>query len=177
MKSIRFKFDEAKAETAITYLAKKFEAKGEMEKSTYYPILKILYFAEMEHLKKYGLPLIGDRYIAMKQGPVPSLAYDLIKAVKGRPNTSRLFKVLETKVTALQNPDMDELSEADIECLDGAFEKHWDKRLHGVSRTKTYSDTPIDSEIALEPLFKELGIGEEGVKYIAEYAEDQRLFA
>ena len=31
------------------------------------------------HLNKYGRPITFDNYVAMKHGPVPSLAYDLLK--------------------------------------------------------------------------------------------------
>ena len=42
-------------------------------------IFKILYFAERNHLAKYGRLILNDDYVAMKNGPVPSKLYDLFK--------------------------------------------------------------------------------------------------
>ncbi len=47
-----------------------------------YKILKIIYFAEEEHLKITGRTICDDIFIAMKDGPVPSKTYDIIKSVK-----------------------------------------------------------------------------------------------
>ena len=44
---------------------------------------KVLYFADKSHIAKYGRTLTGQRYIAMKNGPVPSQLYDFIKFVEG----------------------------------------------------------------------------------------------
>lgn len=39
--------------------------------------LKLLYFADRYHLRKYGRPITNDEYFAMNYGPVPSGAKDL----------------------------------------------------------------------------------------------------
>lgn len=44
---------------------------------------KILYFADKSHIAKYGRMLTGQKYIAMKDGPVPSQLYDFIKFAEG----------------------------------------------------------------------------------------------
>lgn len=94
----------------------------------YHKVFKILYFAEQFHLKSYGRPLTGDSYQAMPFGPVPSFLYDVFKAAeKGispfdeATERSGAFAVTrEGKkpiVMALIEPDMDELSESDLEAL------------------------------------------------------------
>lgn len=45
-----------------------------------YNALKVLYFADKDHLAKYGRQICGESYVAMKDGPVPSCTYDLVKA-------------------------------------------------------------------------------------------------
>jgi len=40
---------------------------------------KLLYFVDKEHLLSYGRTVIGDRYIKMEFGPVPSSGYNLMK--------------------------------------------------------------------------------------------------
>ena len=42
-------------------------------------LFKILWFADLLHLKQYGRSVTGDTYIAMNYGPVPSALYDMIK--------------------------------------------------------------------------------------------------
>ena len=50
---------------------------------TQYDILKALFLADRAHLNKFGRPITFDNYVAMKDGPVPSLAYDLLKENAG----------------------------------------------------------------------------------------------
>ena len=44
-----------------------------------YDIVKSLFLADRLHLNEWGRPITYDNYVAMKYGPVPSLAYDLLK--------------------------------------------------------------------------------------------------
>lgn len=46
---------------------------------TQYAILKALFIADKSHLNTYGRPVTYDNYAAMKDGPVASFAYDLLK--------------------------------------------------------------------------------------------------
>ena len=46
---------------------------------TQYDIVKTLFVADKVHLNKYGRPVTYDNYVAMKDGPVPSLAYNFLK--------------------------------------------------------------------------------------------------
>lgn len=62
---------------AISYVI----ALGELRKLdvTYYVVLKTLFVADRSHLNKYGRPVTFDNYSAMRAGPVPSMAYDILK--------------------------------------------------------------------------------------------------
>ena len=46
---------------------------------TQYDIVKSLFLADKAHLNRYGRPITFDNYFAMKDGPVPNLAYNLLK--------------------------------------------------------------------------------------------------
>jgi len=46
---------------------------------TQYEIVKSLYLADLSHLENYGRPITFDNYTAMKNGPVPSAAFDMLK--------------------------------------------------------------------------------------------------
>lgn len=45
----------------------------------YYHIFKILYFAELKHLAKWGHRIIADDFYALEYGPVPTKLYDAVK--------------------------------------------------------------------------------------------------
>jgi uncharacterized phage-associated protein len=91
-------------------------------------IVKTLYYADKMHLEKYGRLITGDYYVAMREGPVPSGAYELIKRVRGdnQEYESRIVKAhpeeaIQVKnhddVTPRRAPNLDYLSESDLECL------------------------------------------------------------
>jgi hypothetical protein len=93
-----------------------------------YDLVKTLFLADRAHLNQWGRPVTYDNYCAMFHGPVPSLAYDLLKGnekvmrdhhLHGLPwksvpfskSTRHFFPVDE----ALDHQDF--LSESDIEVL------------------------------------------------------------
>lgn len=45
----------------------------------FYHAFKILYFAEMKHLAKWGSSIVPDEFCALKYGPVPTRLYDAVK--------------------------------------------------------------------------------------------------
>lgn len=67
---IKFHFDPEKAVEVILYVASRVRDSG------FHRVSKILYFADRDHLAMYGRFICGDSYVAMKNGPVPSGAYD-----------------------------------------------------------------------------------------------------
>lgn len=95
-----------------------------------YTALKVLYFADKEHLSKYGRIISSDRYVAMSHGPVPSGTYDLVKYVRN--NWSFLltipldeaFKVEGFNIIPLRDPNLEMLSSSEIECLDSAIARY-----------------------------------------------------
>ena len=93
-------------------------------------VVHVLYFAEKEHLAKYGRTLTKDSYIAMNFGPVPTNLYDLIKSVRGdgssnfldkNPELMKLakekMKVYDHNLAIIGPIESDLLSESDKECL------------------------------------------------------------
>ena len=85
-------------------------------------LFKIIYFANQRHLAKYGRPIITDSFVAMQNGPVLTDTYDKIR--KNR------FDFIEKNpeggymIFAKEKPDMDELSESDVECLKWSVEEN-----------------------------------------------------
>ena len=116
-------FDKQKLTEVVLYILNK--TKG----LDYYHVFKIIYFANIAHLAKYGFPMVSDEFCALPDGPVPSELYDCIKGVtccdrelrdmleknvsKG---TDDAYYMLEAK----RNADLDYLSKADIEELNNS---------------------------------------------------------
>ena len=89
-----------------------------------YPVMKMLYLADKLHLERYGRFIAGDTYSAMEKGPVPSQTYDLVKHLQGRQSVeeAELFDQYlaygeNHQLTLKQSPDLDELSDSEVECL------------------------------------------------------------
>jgi uncharacterized phage-associated protein len=97
---------------------------------TLHSISKVLYYADKMHLSRYGRPISGDRYIAMKHGPVPSAAYDILKTLRGDspfplPERARgALGVENYTVRALRAADETVLSASEMECLASSAAEH-----------------------------------------------------
>ena len=122
---IDYKVDKAKAKASLLYVA------ANIPNVDRHKLYKILYFAEQIHLIRYGKPITGDAYIKMDYGPVPSYIKD--KVEKNRdPDDSVISNGIY--VVANEYPDMDELSESDIECLDESISANRDKKFAELTR-------------------------------------------
>lgn len=105
-------------------------------KRTKFVLCKLLFLADAIHLAKYGRPIIGGKYNAMPNGPVPSQALDLMNNIETgkrlRAPLSRLgnirkrFRVEEGEhpiLVANETPDLNLLSVTDQEILDLVIDK------------------------------------------------------
>ena len=63
---------------ALAYLMQLAQERGVAV--TQYDLVKSLFLADKAHLNKWGRPISFDNYFAMRHGPVPSVAYDFLKA-------------------------------------------------------------------------------------------------
>lgn len=93
----------------------------------YYHVFKIIYFAELHHLAKYGFRMTNDDFCALPDGPVPTVLYDCVKSNGfGDKELQKMFNESVVRgnedafymLTAKRVADMDYLSAADIESLD-----------------------------------------------------------
>ena len=71
---IHFNFDFKKATQALNYLAMNFGGKINKMQA-----IKLIYFADRYHLRKYGRPVTNDEYVAMGYGSVGSKKKTLLK--------------------------------------------------------------------------------------------------
>lgn len=103
----------------------------------YIHLFKVMYFAQQEQLKEYGIPVIYDTFVARKHGPVPTLTYKVLRGVEGKTeiNTPELTDFAKSIIVKTVDGhqvvyskekgscDMDELSKADISTLNKWIEK------------------------------------------------------
>lgn len=152
-------------------------------------LCKILYFADQRHLSQYGRSITGDTYIAMQFGPVPSCVDDIFKALRGDSFFSSVPEIEQLKrcmvfenrfiVRALQEPDMDELSVSDVECLDYAIGICKDKsfsQLTEFSHGLAWSNTQRDRAISVKDILREVGDEEAYVEYVADNLKTHAAF-
>lgn len=124
MRPIRFRFNSEKLVQALALLA----ARGATGLDTMKAV-KLLYFADRQHLLRYGRPITGDQYYCMKNGPIPSVALSQIQdvlALNPSGDHDALFDeyfdvdrtVKYPQLVAKREPDLEALSASDVEVLE-----------------------------------------------------------
>ncbi len=174
MENIDFKINEEKSNNVLLWIISKLNAKVDFHK-----LFKILYFAEQKHLAKYGRFIIGDKFIAMKDGPVPSEIYYFLKRLRQN-NVNANFKIVDKYyIIAQQEVDLDELSESEILCLQEAINENKDLSYNALSikshKMAWKNANPEDDEMSFLEIAKEGGANAEMLKYITLTIENQTL--
>jgi uncharacterized phage-associated protein len=114
-----FKFDKALQATA--YLLRR-EPTRQMN---YMRLLKVLYTADREGIRRTGRPITGGEVAAMERGPVLSKMLDLIKGTDLRsPDWSKFIERNEYDIRLVQDPGQGRLSRYEIELLEQVAEDH-----------------------------------------------------
>ena len=103
----------------------------------YIHLFKTLYFAQQEHLVRYGMPIMDDSFMARKHGPVAALTYKVLRGVEGKVDVtdeclrgfmqSISVKIVDGhQIATVANGvtcDVDELSVSNIKVLDKWIDK------------------------------------------------------
>ena len=119
---IHFNFDFKKAAQSLNYLAKKFGGKINKMKA-----IKLIYFADRYHLRKYGRPVTNDEYVAMGYGPVGSKTKDIaeqtsfLDSIESEYNKQYIEKQGIYDIRSVHDVDMNVFSDSDIEALEFAI--------------------------------------------------------
>ena len=171
---IRFKFDLNKFTACVAYFAR--QDLPDLDKLK---ICKLLYYADKEHLIKYGKPVLGDTYIHMDNGPVPSksldifndvIADDKVYSMAGEPSNKDYFKkflkvdkgFLRHRFPVFQlvkDPGLDCLSESEQEALNETLGKYGHYRpgklIELTHRDAAWKESSMNSEIDYRLFFEE----------------------
>ena len=135
---LMFQLDKDKVVATSIYIASK-----NVPELTIGKMMKLIFLADKHHLVRYGRLITGDLYTAMKDGPVPSFAYDIFKDVLRKPVTPQ-GKCLEKSLaidTSYQLPrfsartefDADQLSQSDILAIDETLLQFGEKSFEELS--------------------------------------------
>ncbi len=129
-----------------------------------YHAFKILYFAEMKHLAKWGSGIVPDEFCALKYGPVPTQLYDAVKEL-GNPQmrlSEDLAEVVQfagedapNVLLPKREANMNFLSKSEVDALNDAISENesltfgqlrrkshdaaWDEAHHRVNGTNVIS--------------------------------------
>jgi uncharacterized phage-associated protein len=181
-----FKFDRDKALATILYISKRLIDRSGRRAAGFHKVFKILYFADQKHLSKYGRPIVGDYYIAMEHGPVPSKIYDMIKIVRGDSfiedtmNLDIFFDVSEHFIFPKQNPAMDELSESELDCIKDSLTENQElsfSELKRKSHDRAYQKALKDDKISFIEIAKVAGADNEMIRFIQMQSKNEKALS
>lgn len=179
-----FTFDQEKAIESIKVVLSNLDGECGFHK-----LFKILYFAEQKHLAKYGRPIFSDTYVAMKDGPVPSSIYDILKIIKGESQYSRpefveffsqYFSVRDQHHVHIEDKsiDLDIFSESELECLVESLNENrflGYQMLSDKSHDLAWQNAERNQKISALEMAKAGGANEELLKFIILKMENDNL--
>jgi uncharacterized phage-associated protein len=149
----------------------------------FHKIFKILYFADQKHLAKYGSSISQDRYIAMTNGPVPSEAYDIFKALNGegflvnmKKSFTPYFELLDSHIVrGIVDPDLELLSDSEVDMLNESIKENGRlsfNKLTEKSHDSAWHKANRDSIIEIQNIAKAGGASRDTIRYINDFLEN-----
>lgn len=174
-------FDTKKGAQAAAVLLK--QAPG--WRMPYIKLLKLLYVADRESLRQFMRPLVGGRYVAMRNGPLHSEAYELIRGT--HPDTSvwgPFVEVCGYDIVLSNDPGDSELSDCEVDLLTRVAQDYhdidqWDvvKATHDFPEwRKVYPDTEENTSrpIHLHDVLDAVGRGDQKNEILAAIQQEAR---
>ena len=160
-----------------------------------YSIVKTAYYAQQLHFVKWALPIFKDKISALPFGPVPSTLYNILRLSRGEEKERRFIKKdgLDAISDAIgfdnesfyvkEDPDLDCLSESDIECLNDAIRKvatmdfsRIVRDTHGIEWKRAYYETQNKVMDNLN-IAREGGASDDVIEYLHEALEWDKNFS
>lgn len=116
-------FNYKKATQALNWFALKSGDKINKMKA-----LKLVYFADRYHLRKYGRLITNDNYVAMKNGAVPSSTRDILQktgfiGTREKDYANRFILTTGYDLESNASPDDNVFSQSDIEAIQFAWRR------------------------------------------------------
>lgn len=157
--TIQFPYIKERAYNAILWLLHQHGGKLNRLK-----LMKLVFFVDLEHLSRYGRPVIGGHYVAMEHGPVASEMLNDINNTKYCKSDKPFECVSQYDVAAIGPVDEDHLSESDIEILREVNSKYGDMDKYAIrdlthnfkSWRKNYPNDSSSHPLPYEDFFLDL---------------------
>lgn len=101
-------------------------------------LMKLFYFIDFEHVKRYGTPITFDHYVKLEHGPIPSKIMNLVSAVVDEGENAILADTISIqksdgmdlqRITCLKSfseEDKDLFSENEMKVLERVCKKYKD---------------------------------------------------
>lgn len=115
-------YNPRKAAQAIALLALRAGGRLKVLKAA-----KLIYLADRESMSRHGFPILDEQHVSMKHGPVNSTTLSYINGETRTDNSgwTDFLQARENHMVAVTDgvteDDLDELSDADIACLDDVW--------------------------------------------------------
>jgi uncharacterized phage-associated protein len=175
---IRFPFNERRSVEALAHLLAKGGGKLHI-----ISLMKLVYLAERESLRRFNKPICGDCYVSMPHGPVLSQVYDFVK------NEAEDFSTLCNEHMVRRGDDIvlknacarESLCDAFAQVLDDVWAQFghlgpWELRDH-THTLPEWKDPGTSSErIPIDTLLRALGKDEEELEAIRKDAAQDEFF-
>jgi len=150
---------------------------------SYLRLLKLLYIADRESLRKSGRPIVGTRPVAMKYGPVFSEVLDLVNGQHADEGIWSEFIRKDGYAVALEkDPGVLSLSRYEIEMLTNTAERYRDiddweivEETHTFEEWKSSIVHGKSTSIPLEEIIRAVGRGDDVSDIIKEAQETVAL--
>lgn len=135
----------------------------------YMRLLKLLYIADRESIKEYGLPITFDRWYALQRGPIVSRVYSLIKGEDvDSPQWAEYIEREKYHVRLVSDPRPTKLSRREIRVLQQVSDNYEDKDEWDLSNLthafpewqKNKPESGASNPIPLEDMLEALGRSE-----------------
>ncbi len=176
---MEFKFDFPRTLAAAAELLRKEPDK----KMSWLRLIKLLYIADREALKETGYPMTGDTIVAMKNGPVLSHLYDIIKG--NAPESAEFSKFIqktdEKRLVLTNDPGIGKLCKFDLQKLKELSQRYRDNDdWEIVEQTHEFPEWIKNNfensvrPIPLEDILTAVGFDEERIAGVKQNAQFQR---
>jgi len=187
----RARFEESKALACILLVADELQKRSPEKKADLYKLLKVIYFADRKHLARHHRSISGDHYVAMNNGPVPSKTYDMLKSIRGDgfylssqdflDHIRKSIRFLDhITVAPGTEPDLDELSDTDTECLNESIEQYKNytfAQLKNESHDDAFKRADIDDCMDFEHIALAGGASGIMLDYVRSWLENENFFS